>query len=261
MIADVVTYICSSIALKLSLAFFFLRFVLERWHRMLIYGILIIYIMDNISSIFLVLFWCSNPTEYAAKALSGQCTGNNTALNAANILQGVLNALTDWMFAIIPTVVVFRTTMLSRREKTIIASIFAFAVAGSVAAILRTVYWPALTSGSLHGFRTGMTWATIEIGAGLVSSSAATLRPLLRAAGQDPGQGQGSMRSRTSNKSTGTRSTNCSQPTEPTITSGLSSDGTSTPKNWWDMEFLSGEMKSTSSESRRPSCLLPDIEE
>ncbi|KAI5239910.1 hypothetical protein E4T43_06403 [Aureobasidium subglaciale] len=178
-ISDVVLYLCASIALKLSLAFFFLRFILERWQRIVMWSFLAIFITDSISSIFLVLFWCSDPTEYATKTLMGQCSGTSRALNAANILQGALNAATDWLFATLPIFVVMRTTM-SKREKAIVTCIFALAVAGSVAAILRAVYWPALTKGSLSGFRRGMMWCTVEIGAGIIASSAATLRPILK---------------------------------------------------------------------------------
>ena len=113
------------------------------------------------------------------KTIMGQCTGTNPALNAANILQGVLNAATDWLFAILPIFVVLKTQMI-KRKKAIVAGIFALAVAGSVAAILRAVYWPALVKGTLSGFRKGMMWSTIEIGAGIIASSAATLRPLLK---------------------------------------------------------------------------------
>ncbi|KEQ98099.1 hypothetical protein AUEXF2481DRAFT_2083 [Aureobasidium subglaciale EXF-2481] len=178
-ISDVVLYLCASIALKLSLAFFFLRFILKRWQRILIWTFLAIFIADSISSIFLVLFWCSDPTEYATKTLTGQCSGTSRALNAANILQGVLNAATDWLFATLPIFVVVRTTM-NKREKAIVTCIFGLAVAGSIAAILRAVYWPALTKGSLSGFRRGMMWCTVEIGAGIIASSAATLRPILK---------------------------------------------------------------------------------
>jgi len=245
--------------------------VLEKWQRILIYSILAIFVADNISSVFLVLFWCSNPTTYAEKTLSGQCTGTSNALNAANILQGVLNALTDWMLATIPAIVVITTTMLSRREKVIIASIFAFAVAGSVAAILRTVYWPTLTTGSLHGFRTGMTWSTVEIGAGLVASSAATLRRLMQSSsrGQDQSikqsyRSEQTDRSGNSEKSTVTTCPSCSRSVDgPSLCKPISSSATeeNVPKTWWDVEALLPDSDSIIRKSRQPGCLLPDIEE
>ncbi|KAG9605374.1 hypothetical protein KCU77_g311, partial [Aureobasidium melanogenum] len=145
--------------------------------RMLVYAMLAIFVADSVASIFLVLFWCSNPTQYAAKTLSGQCVGTTNGLNAANILQAVLNAITDWLFAILPVIAISKTTTMNKRVKFIVTGIFAFAITGSVAAILRAVFWPALTHGSGSGFRTGMTWCTVEIGAGLVASSAATPPP------------------------------------------------------------------------------------
>lgn len=178
-ISDVILYLCASIALKLSLAFFFVRFVIERWQRVFIWVFLSMFIADSVSSIFLVLFWCSDPSEYATKALMGQCSGTSRALNAANVIQGVLNAATDWLFATLPISIVLRTAM-SKREKVIVTIIFILAVAGSIAAILRAIYWPTLTRGSLSGFRRGMMWCTVEIGAGIIASSAATLRPLLK---------------------------------------------------------------------------------
>ncbi|KAG9670151.1 hypothetical protein KCU99_g6920, partial [Aureobasidium melanogenum] len=162
----------------LSLAFLSLRFLLERWQRLLVYAMLAIFVMDSVAFVFLVLSWCSNPAQYAAKTLSDQCVGTTSGLNTANILQAVTNPIADWLFATLPVIVIFKATTMNRREKFIVAVIFAFAITGSVAAILRAVFWPALTHGSDSGFRTGMTWCTIEIGAGLVASSAATFRPL-----------------------------------------------------------------------------------
>lgn len=147
---------------------------------MLVHAMLAIFVADSVASIFLVLFWCSDPTQYAAKTLSGKCVGTTSGLNAANILQAVLNAIADWLFATLPVIIIFKATTMDGREKCIVAGIFAFAITGSVAAILRAVFWPALTHGTGSGFRTGMTWCTIEIGAGLVASSAATLRPLFK---------------------------------------------------------------------------------
>ncbi|KAH0142209.1 hypothetical protein KCU67_g14141, partial [Aureobasidium melanogenum] len=141
---------------------------------------LAIFVMDSVASIFLVLSWCSNPGQYAAKTLSDQCVGTTSGLNAANILQAVLNAIADWLFATLPVIAIFKATTMNRREKFIVAGIFAFAITGSVAATLRPVFWPALTHGSDSGIRTGMTWCAIEIGAGLVASSAATIRPLFK---------------------------------------------------------------------------------
>ncbi|KAH0403384.1 hypothetical protein KCU89_g2188, partial [Aureobasidium melanogenum] len=109
-----------------------------------------------------------------------QCVGTTSGLNAANILQAVINPIADWLFATLPVIIIFKATTMNRREKFIVAGIFAFAITGSMAAMLRPVFWPALTGGSDSGIRTGMTWCAIEIGAILVASSAVTFRPLFR---------------------------------------------------------------------------------
>ncbi|KAI4753625.1 hypothetical protein E4T52_14237 [Aureobasidium sp. EXF-3400] len=147
-----------SITLRLSLAFLSLRFLLERWQRLLVYAMLAIFVMDSVASILLVLSWCPHPAQYAAKTLSAQCVGTTSGLNAASILQAVLNAIADWLFATLPVIVIFKATTTNRREKFIVAGIFAFAITGSVATTLRPVVWPALTHGSDSGIRTGMTW-------------------------------------------------------------------------------------------------------
>lgn len=223
------------------------------------FAMLILFVVDSLSSIFLVLFWCGNPAMYAAKTLAGQCSGTSNALNAANILQGVLNALTDWAFATLPMVVVIKTTTLSLREKIIVSGIFAFAVAGSVAAILRAVYWPALTGGTMTGFRTGMTWCTIEIGSGLVASSAATLRTLLKnlrlVGGNSSNQASGQT-------SSGRICARCSKHTESSSASIPNPGPTPAYKEWWDAERITPEHEDgPGSSSHRPSCILPDLEE
>ncbi|KEQ86270.1 hypothetical protein M438DRAFT_372902 [Aureobasidium pullulans EXF-150] len=220
-ISDVVIYLCASIALKLSLAFFFLRFVVERWQRVLIYVFLAIFIANSVSSIFLVLFWCSDPTKYAMKTIMGQCTGTNPALNAANILQG---------------------TQMIKREKAIVAGIFALAVAGSVAAILRAVYWPALVKGTLSGFRKGMMWSTIEIGAGIIASSAATLRPLLKKVNLGKNWSRKSRSGVVSNEASLPDSEKGFEKEVVKVKSaGSGSQSGSDSKEWWDAEVVSPE--------------------
>lgn len=197
---------------------------------MLVYTMLAIFVADSVASIFLVLFWCSNPTQYAAKSSSGQCVGTNSGLNAANILQAVLNALADWLFATLPVIVIFRTTSMNKREKFIVAGIFAIAITGSVAAILRGVFWPALMHGSGSGFRTGMTWCTVEIGTGIIASSAATLRPLFKQLHLREAWRR--MTSGTSEK--GVVQTDSDSNESNTITPA--SIVTSSQKEWWDLK-------------------------
>ncbi|THX96012.1 hypothetical protein D6D02_09861 [Aureobasidium pullulans] len=260
-IADVVVYLCGSVALKLSLAFFFLRFVIERWQRVVIYAMLTTFIADCLSSIFLVLFWCSDPTKRTVTVSSGQCAGG--ALYAANILQGSLNALSDWLFAIIPITVVIRSTSLTKREKFHVAGTFAFAIAGSVAAVLRIVSWPDLTNDSSSGYRSAVTYITIEMGAGIIASSAATLRPLFRKeqSGEERNRENHSIKvSASSNllrclRRTDKFSKRSEQPV-PRVTGGH------IYKDWWDLpDFMPEFSMESDSKVRRPSCILPEIEE
>ncbi|KAH0344183.1 hypothetical protein KCU83_g8453, partial [Aureobasidium melanogenum] len=212
---------------------------------------LAVFVADSIASILLVLFWCSNATQYAAEILSGQCVGTTRGLNAANILQAVLNAIADWLFATLPVIVIFKATTMNTREKFIVAGIFAFAITGSVAAILRTLFWPALTHGSGSGFRTGMTWCTIEIGAGLVASSAATFRPLFKQLHLS--KAWRGKTSSTSNAGQGLAQTDSDAKQSNIATSACIV--TSTQTEWWDVE---GYMEACEEASPRPA---PDAQE
>ncbi|KAI6854616.1 hypothetical protein KC323_g8703 [Hortaea werneckii] len=100
----------------------------------------------------------------------------------------VMNVFADWVFGILPALIV-KGLSITRRQKTLIACILAFAAVGSTATIVRLPFIRTLEQGHLG--RDGdflyntvglAIWTTVEVGVGITASCMATLRPLLRSA-------------------------------------------------------------------------------
>lgn len=93
-------YILTTVIFKLSLAVFFLRIVNRKWQRRVIIGSVTIYTCFGVAWLFIAVFQCGSPTAYYQNEVAGKCLPFKTVLRPLNYIHGVLNALTDWIFAI-----------------------------------------------------------------------------------------------------------------------------------------------------------------
>lgn len=99
-----------------------------------------------------------------------------------NYVHSTINAVTDWIFALLP-IFVLRTANMPRRAKLSVSFILALGALGSVASIVRLAYINGLNSSSSDFFVEAVNIAiasNIEPGLGIIAGSLATLRPLLR---------------------------------------------------------------------------------
>ena len=110
----------------------------------------------------------------------GKCLDFRTVLAPFNYVHGVLNAATDWIFAIIPIFVV-RSTQMTPKARASVIAILALGAAGSIASLVRLAYVNVLGVKFEQLVIKAPDYAIasiIELGLGITAASLATLRPL-----------------------------------------------------------------------------------
>ncbi|THW19958.1 hypothetical protein D6D24_02555 [Aureobasidium pullulans] len=178
--AEQALYIAGTVVLKISLAFFFLRFLIVRWARYVVWISVVVYATVATMMFFLVVFECGIPGNYVMKQATGKCVSFRI-LSITGYIHGGLNALTDWVFPVLAIHFLIQTKM-SRAAKASCCGILLLAVVGSIASIVRTVYIPEIGPGGNIYSRSmkPLIWTMIEGALGTIAASLATLRPLFQ---------------------------------------------------------------------------------
>lgn len=173
-------YILTTITLKISLAIFFLRVVIQKWQRRVIYITIGIYTVYGLMFAFLAVFQCGVPTHFLIKEATGMCVRDDI-LQPLNYLHGSLNAASDWLFAILPIFVLWNSKI-PRSAKISSGLLLSLGAIGSISSLIRLAYVPGLKNGPVffsNAINIGI-WSVIEPGLGIVAASLATLRPLFK---------------------------------------------------------------------------------
>ena len=171
-------YLATIILLKISLAMFFLRFVIERWARMAIWAGTIAFSIWSFALVFYVCFYCGVPKDFLIKYAEGKCNSGHTTY-ILGIVWGSFNAVTDWIIALVPLYFVIRSRITTAAKITV-CTIMAIAVVGSSAGIVRVIYYKDL-EGTVNYWVTStgfQSWSVVEPGLGIFAANLATLRPL-----------------------------------------------------------------------------------
>lgn len=166
--------------LKVALGIFFLRVVVKNWQRYVIYVTIFISTGYNIAYLFLAVFQCGNPSQFLLHEFQQKCSSTGTLLSI-NYTSGVINALSDWVFALLPISIVWSAKM-PRPAKISAGCILGLGALGSIASIIRLIYIGGLLP-NFNFFSTAVNvtiWSIVEPGIGITAASLATLRPLLR---------------------------------------------------------------------------------
>lgn len=121
-------YVVSNMAVKLSIGLMLLRFLLERWHRMLIYTCLGILELYSVAYFFLFVFQCSPPSWFWQRL---QGVSDGTCMNTAVIINATyaysaITIVIDITFAMLPWVMV-RSLSMNRRTKLLVAIVLGLA--------------------------------------------------------------------------------------------------------------------------------------
>jgi hypothetical protein len=176
-------YVLSTGVFKASLAFFFLRVIVYPRLRQVTYAVLIVTSTYSFAYFFTVVFHCGVPSgnNFWVKTFQYQCM-TDTTQKGLTYTHAVVTAGSDLYFlALVPLIV--GNTKLRFKEKINIALLLAVATLGFVASLVRIKYIPIVLNHGLDFFRKSLwlaIWSAAEPGLGIISSSLATLRPLLK---------------------------------------------------------------------------------
>ena len=175
-------YIASTVVLKISLSIFFLRILNKKWQRNIIWTATIVYTIFGTIYFFIDLFHCGNPSDYFINQVENKCMSWSTIIGPLTYTHSALNAVTDWVFALLPVYVVWHSQMTARARATV-SIILIFGVIGSVSSVVRLAYIDVLHVSLNKILVTAPKFAVltiIEVGLGIAAINMATLRPLFK---------------------------------------------------------------------------------
>ncbi|KAI4847724.1 hypothetical protein E4T44_04354 [Aureobasidium sp. EXF-8845] len=173
-------YILTTVALKISLAIFFLRIVVRSWQRKVIWIVTTIYTVYAIAFAFIAVFQCGIPTNFLIKEAAGICI-HDDVLQPMNYVHASLNAISDWTFACLPIFVLWNAQM-PRSAKILAGFLLSLGAVGSIISLIRIAYIPGLKTGPTffsNAVNIGV-FSLIEPALGLNAACLATLRPLFK---------------------------------------------------------------------------------
>ncbi|THY55516.1 hypothetical protein D6C97_05407 [Aureobasidium pullulans] len=182
-------FMVTSIAFKTSLMIFFRQFLLERRQRYLVTSITVFYCAISVLAFFLALVPCGTLSHLARKRVEGKCIPTNV-WNGLLYTHGAVSALSDWVFALLPILVLWKSSM-PAKTKLGVTLLMVFAVCGSLCAVLRTIYTGSLHFDARyydvnhkpsyqHVTALVINMAVLEMGIGITAASVACLMPLCR---------------------------------------------------------------------------------
>ncbi|KAI3337395.1 hypothetical protein HD806DRAFT_476563 [Xylariaceae sp. AK1471] len=182
--AGELTYVVTSMSLKLTVGIFLLRICWRKWHKVTIWTVLVGCLVFNLFYVFVAAFQC-RPVEYyweqyTNTTITGSCLSKQLITDSTYAAVGV-NAFADWVLGLIPIALVWNLD-LRKRQKVSVAGILALGSIASTATIVRIFYVWQLTHDDdvLYDFTDLAIWSTVENGLGLTASSIAMLRPLFK---------------------------------------------------------------------------------
>jgi hypothetical protein len=173
-------YILTTVALKISLAIFFLKIVVRTWQRRVIWVVTAIYTVYAIAFAFVAVFQCGIPTNFLIKEAVGICI-HDDVLQPLNYVHASLNAISDWTFACLPIFVLWNAQM-PRSAKILAGFLLSLGAVGSIISLVRIIYIPGLKTGPTffdNAINIGV-FSLIEPALGLNATCLATLRPLFK---------------------------------------------------------------------------------
>ncbi|KAI1378264.1 hypothetical protein F4677DRAFT_389098 [Hypoxylon crocopeplum] len=183
--AGELAYVVTSLFLKFTVGVFLLRICSQTWQRAVICTVLLVCFIYHIFYVFMAAFQCQ-PVAYFWYRYTGEMTGkcwSNDLIVGSTYAASAVNAIADWVLGLLPIALV-RNLELSRRTKIMVSCTLGLGSLASTATIVRIPYvWQLTQPGDfMYEFTDVSIWSTVENGLGLVASSVATLRPLLRVA-------------------------------------------------------------------------------
>jgi hypothetical protein len=122
-------YVLTMITLKISLAIFFLRIIINPLHRYTVYGIISVATSAGVVYFFYTIFGCGVPVKaevHWQRKMTQSC-GSKSLVYGMSYMQAAVTAGTDLALVLIP-VSVARKATINFKEKAIVIGIFLLAV-------------------------------------------------------------------------------------------------------------------------------------
>ncbi|KAI0840624.1 hypothetical protein F5Y06DRAFT_294613 [Hypoxylon sp. FL0890] len=181
--AGELVYVVTSLFIKFTVGVFLLRICSQAWQKTVVATVLLVCLIYQLFFAFMAAFQCQ-PVPYYWYRYTGKMTGkcwSNEFITGATYAAAAINAVSDWVLGLLPIALV-RDLRLSKRSKVLVSCILAIGSIASTATIVRIPYICKLTQTRdlIYDFTDLSIWSTVENGLGLVASSVATLRPLVR---------------------------------------------------------------------------------
>jgi len=174
-------YCFSLVFLKISLAFFYLRIVIQRWQRWVIFMTVTVFTLYGLAYAFIYLFRCGlNVNDQLISRAEGKCIPDHTLLIMTYVF-GSVDTLTDFIYAFLPIYVLWNSNMPLGMKFTA-GFLLCIGSVSSICALIRVATLSNLNS-DIEFFKqavqTGL-WSVIEPGLAIVATSLAACRPLWR---------------------------------------------------------------------------------
>ncbi|KNG90872.1 hypothetical protein ANOM_000948 [Aspergillus nomiae NRRL 13137] len=173
------SYVVATTMVKFAVGVFLLRFCIERYHKWIIYAILILLSCLTIFIFIFVIIQCRPPSWFWNQAITphGSCDGRGFV--KAAYVHSAITAFSDATLGLLPILIV-RSLHLPYYIKVHVAVILALGSVACFATVARMYFVHQLTDPKNLFYFTGVIcWSYVEVGVALITSSAATLRPLV----------------------------------------------------------------------------------
>jgi hypothetical protein len=183
-------YVFALIFLKLSLAFFYLRIIIQRWQKWVVYMTAAVFSLYGLTYAFIYLFRCgSNINHQLVNRAAGKCIPDDTLFVMTYVFGGV-DTLTDFIYAFLPIYVLWNSNM-PLGTKLTAGFLLCIGSVSSICALIRVATLSNLNSDVeffKQAVQTGL-WSVIEPGLAIVATSLAACRPLWRKFFEDTSTG------------------------------------------------------------------------
>ncbi|RSL68601.1 hypothetical protein CEP54_002706 [Fusarium duplospermum] len=172
-------YCCSLIFIKGSICVTFLRIAIEKTHRIIVWMTLVASVISTLIVIIGLLTMC-RPISANWDKNAGQCSPP-IVITSLSYLVSAAAVLTDWVCAILPGFMLYKTQM-KRATKISINVILGLGVLASIATIVRLPYiaFYAHPENYLHNVGNIVLWSVFESGTGIIAGSLPSLRQLVK---------------------------------------------------------------------------------
>lgn len=87
--------------LKISLGLFFLRVIVKKWQRKIVYTTMVLSTIINIYHSIFIIFSCGSPQHYLERKIQMKCVRKSVELALA-FEQAAITTITDFVFALLP---------------------------------------------------------------------------------------------------------------------------------------------------------------